>query len=68
MLKILVRTSQNTFLLHYKCRMTNEVTTTKKEKKKVICGSNHKKYPNTLHCVGRMHSPFNVFKMLVFIE
>ena len=36
MLKILVRTSQNTFLLHYKCRMTNEVTTTKKEKKKLF--------------------------------
>ena len=31
MLKILVRTSQNTFILHYKGRMANEVSAKKKK-------------------------------------
>ena len=75
MLKILVRTSQNTFLLHYKGRMAKEVSA--KKEKKFICIRNHKKYPNSPQGVGRMHSPFNtktsimgrnVFQMLVFIE
>ena len=53
MLKILVRTSQNTFLLHYKGRMANEVSAKEKLFVEGIIRSTQIPY------TGRMHSQFN---------